>query len=86
MSSIRKSSIATPKRTGPAFASPPQHHGPLTGERIAEDLIAFGKAGGKIEILGNTPLRGKAQTAKPTPADPGDKAGQATTAAPPGKA
>ena len=51
MSTIRKSGIAAPRRTGSSFASPPQQ-GPLTGERIAEDLVAFGKAGGKIEVLG----------------------------------
>ncbi|WP_240099456.1 hypothetical protein [Thermomonas flagellata] len=30
---------------------------PLTHERIAADLREFRKRGGKIEVLGNTPLR-----------------------------
>lgn len=29
----------------------------LTSQRIAADLAAFKKAGGRIEVLGNTPLR-----------------------------
>ena len=29
----------------------------LTHERIADDLKAFRKRGGRIEVLGNTPLR-----------------------------
>ncbi len=29
----------------------------LTSQRIASDLAAFKKAGGRIEVLGNTPLR-----------------------------
>ncbi|WP_082443468.1 MULTISPECIES: hypothetical protein [Stenotrophomonas] len=85
MSTIRKSGIAAPRRTGSSFASPPQQ-GPLTGERIAEDLVAFGKAGGKIEVLGNTPLRGKAQAVKPAPTDRGGKAVPATADTPPEKA
>jgi len=31
--------------------------GPLTSEAIADDIAAFKKAGGRIEVLGNTPLR-----------------------------
>ncbi len=64
----------------------PTPAGPLTGERIAEDLVAFGKAGGKIEVLGNTPLRGKAQAVKPAPTDRGGKAVPATADTPPEKA
>ena len=29
----------------------------LTSQRIASDLAAFKKSGGRIEVLGNTPLR-----------------------------
>lgn len=31
----------------------------LTSERIAADIAAFNKAGGHIEVLGNTPLHRK---------------------------
>ncbi|HEY1141393.1 MAG TPA: hypothetical protein VGE88_14500 [Lysobacter sp.] len=31
----------------------------LTHERIAADMAAFSKAGGKVEVLGVTPLRRK---------------------------
>ena len=31
--------------------------GPLTHERIADDLKDFRKRGGRIEVLGNTPMR-----------------------------
>lgn len=85
MSTIRRSSSPLSKRTGPAFAGPPQH-GPLTGERIAADLAAFGKAGGKIEVLGNTPLRGKTQAVKPTPTGQGGRVEPAATDNPSKKA
>jgi hypothetical protein len=77
MSTLRKSGTAAQKRTTSAFSSPSQH-GPLTRERIAEDLAAFGKAGGKIETLGNTPLRGKVESPKPAPSG---RAGKAPAAA-----
>ncbi|MGX9720386.1 hypothetical protein [Stenotrophomonas acidaminiphila] len=84
MSTLRKSNNTAAKRTGSAFAGPPQH-GPLTGERIAADLAAFGKAGGKIEVLGNTPLRGRTAAAKPTPTDRKDKVVAPTAGTPAGK-
>lgn len=31
----------------------------MTSERIAADIAAFNKAGGRIEVLGNTPLHGR---------------------------
>ena len=34
----------------------------LTHERIADDLKAFRKRGGRIEVLGNTPLRSVASS------------------------
>lgn len=37
----------------------------LSRERIAEDVAAFRSAGGKIEVLGNTPFRMKSNL--PTP-------------------
>lgn len=57
----RKAAPAAPRKTTSTStftsAQPQQRH--LTRERIAEDMAAFGKAGGTIEVLGNTPLRGK---------------------------
>lgn len=41
------------KSSGAAATSAAQ----LTSQRIASDLAAFKKAGGRIEVLGNTPLR-----------------------------
>lgn len=35
----------------------------LTHERIAADMAAFSKAGGKVEVLGVTPLRRKSDNA-----------------------
>lgn len=35
----------------------------LSHETIAEDLAAFRKKGGRIEVLGNTPLRTQSPTA-----------------------
>ncbi|WP_144816037.1 hypothetical protein [Aerolutibacter ruishenii] len=34
----------------------------LTHERLAEDIAAFRKAGGKVEVLGHTPLRRNGET------------------------
>lgn len=41
------------RRTSSAAASAAH----LTSQRIAADLAAFKKRGGRIEVLGNTPLR-----------------------------
>ncbi|HKT29439.1 hypothetical protein [Dyella sp.] len=38
----------------------------LTSERIAADIAAFNKAGGHIEVLGNTPFHHKPQEDKPS--------------------
>lgn len=65
MSTPRKSSSTAPRKTTSAFAGPASS-GPLTRKRIAEDLAAFDRAGGKIETLGNTPLRGKPESPKPS--------------------
>lgn len=63
---------STQKKTQPtatprARTSPPLRRGSgssasssaahLTSQRIASDLAAFKKSGGRIEVLGNTPLR-----------------------------
>lgn len=45
----------------------------LTSQRIASDLAAFKKSGGRIEVLGNTPLRpysARTSTRKTAPAKP----------------
>lgn len=36
----------------------------LSSERIAADIAAFNKAGGRIEVLGNTPLHRKSPEAE----------------------
>lgn len=41
----------------------------LTHDQIAEDLAAFEQSGGKIEKLGNTPLRRAIPLASSPPAD-----------------
>lgn len=33
----------------------------LTSERIAADIAAFNKSGGRIEVLGNTPFQHKSK-------------------------
>lgn len=45
----------------------------MTSETIADDIAAFKKRGGRIEVLGNTPFRARTQTtalrsSKPRPA------------------
>jgi hypothetical protein len=37
----------------------------MTSETIADDIAAFKKYGGRIEVLGNTPLRTRTQTTAP---------------------
>ena len=69
MTSIRKSTATAPRRTSSTFASGTQQ-GHLTRERIARDMAAFDKAGGKIEVLGNTPLRGRDGVLKPAAEPP----------------
>ncbi len=53
--------------------------GVLTRERIAHDLEAFRKAGGRIEVLGNTPVLTKVET--PEVAPPAKAAAAKTAAA-----
>ncbi len=44
----------------------------LTHDQIAEDLAAFEQSGGKIEKLGNTPLRRAIPLASSSPTADGD--------------
>lgn len=57
----------------------PLHDKDITRERLAAEMAAFDKAGGKIEVLGITPLRRKLpkdeapdKTAAPAAASKGD--------------
>lgn len=43
------------RRTSSSTAGASTAH--LTSQRIAADLVSFKKSGGRIEVLGNTPLR-----------------------------
>lgn len=59
MPSPKKSStpVATPPR--PAAAANdrrPKQAPSMSHERIASDIAAFRRAGGKVEVLGNTPV------------------------------
>lgn len=47
--------------SSPGSASPKS----LTSERIAADIAAFNKAGGRVEVLGNTPFQHKTKEANP---------------------
>ena len=47
----------------------------LARERIAEDMAAFEQAGGRIEVLGNTPLRITTKPSRSAGARTGAKAG-----------
>ena len=57
------------RRSGSSTAGSNTSH--LTSQRIAADLAAFKKSGGRIEVLGNTPLRpysARTTTRRTTPA------------------
>lgn len=41
----------------------------MTSETIADDIAAFKKHGGRIEVLGNTPLHTRTQTTAPRSKD-----------------
>jgi hypothetical protein len=49
-------------------SSPYTGHAPtkttLTSERIAADIAAFNQAGGRIEVLGNTPFHHRSKEAE----------------------
>jgi hypothetical protein len=61
-----------PRKTGPTptISTSSSHVQPrnLSRDRIAEDMAAFDSAGGKIEVLGNTPFRIKPSPEKPAAA------------------
>ena len=62
-----------PSKTSHLFsARKPNERSPLTHERVAEDIEAFRKAGGKIEVLGVTRslLRVGTEPGDPAPAMP----------------
>ena len=59
--------------TGHASAKPA-----LTSERIAADIASFNEAGGRIEVLGNTPFRSK-EAEPSTKANNGVKATEQAT-------
>ncbi len=53
---------ATSTRSTPSTQTRPSSQGKssgldITSQSIASDLVAFRKQGGRIEVLGNTPLR-----------------------------
>lgn len=61
MSSPRPRTPPGKSSTASAFAKPGQDKA-LTHERLADDMEAFRKAGGKVEVLGHTPLRRNGET------------------------
>jgi hypothetical protein len=66
---------AAPTKTArsPFTSNAEKRRDALTHDQIAEDLAAFEQSGGKIEKLGNTPLRrGIAPTPAPASATPAD--------------
>lgn len=78
----RKSARYPAVKTTPFFSPSVQKHD-LSRERIAEDMAAFRSAGGKIEVLGNTPFRMKTSPDKSaaTPQVPPTAAGDSATPA-----
>lgn len=64
----------------------------LTHDRIAEDVAAFTEAGGKIEVLGNTPMlktigaAAEAERARDAKKAVREKAGDADATSPAGEA
>ena len=62
-----------PSKTSHLFsARKPNERAPITHERVAADIEAFRKAGGKIEVLGVTRslLRVGAEPGDPAPSQP----------------
>lgn len=58
---VSKNAARTSTR-GRKLADTGKSTGVITRERIARDLEAFRKAGGRIEVLGNTPVLTKVET------------------------
>lgn len=74
MSNTRQRGTDGPPLTIPNAASRPAFKmtsdKALTSERIASDIAAFNKAGGRIEVLGTTPLHRKPEQAESTAGAP----------------
>lgn len=68
---VRKTAPTSTK--GRKLADTGKSGGTLTRERIAHDLEAFRKAGGRIEVLGNTPVLTKVDAPAPEAAAPAAK-------------
>ena len=68
MSTIRPRGTNGSQHTASTF-SKTTHDKELTHERIAADMAAFSKAGGRVEVLGVTPLRRKPEGTAPTSND-----------------
>jgi len=91
-SSTQKQTPATPaarsrtspplRRTSTSKASSAAH---LTSQRIAADLASFKKSGGRIEVLGNTPLRPYTSRTSSRKAAPAETAAAAPATAAKGK-
>ncbi len=64
MSTPRPSGTNGSPRATSTFGKPASDK-ELTHERIAADLAAFSKAGGRVEVLGVTPLRRKPEKEAP---------------------
>ncbi len=62
---------AVPAKTArsPFVSNADKRRDALTHDQIAEDLAAFEQSGGKIEKLGNTPLRRAIPLASSSPAE-----------------
>lgn len=70
----RKAAAVDIAKNAPAAGPYVQPH-ELARERLAEDMAAFEQAGGRIEVLGNTPLRITTKSARATTSRAGAKAG-----------
>ncbi|WP_394000093.1 hypothetical protein ACF3M1_09540 [Luteimonas sp. WGS1318] len=77
MSSTPKPAAVTPKPALPTAERKSKQAPALSHDRIAADIAAFRKAGGKVEVLGNTPIQrrvtpaaGNAAAATPAAAAP----------------
>lgn len=57
MPSTPKPAAVTPKPPLPTADRKSKQAPALSHDRIAADIAAFRKAGGKVEVLGNTPIQ-----------------------------
>ncbi|NLA67803.1 MAG: hypothetical protein GX856_06095 [Gammaproteobacteria bacterium] len=75
---------SAPLRRSSSSSSSRNNAAQLTSQRIAADLAAFKKSGGRIEVLGNTPIRpyvSRTSSRKTTTAAKAAKTARATKAA-----